>query len=108
MRNHRERERQKQRGEERWTEVRIETSFHLATLMAAMMVSTTKDIASDGGGGGVTSIQKHSAVQVSCSAERRNKTRLSAGSPGRRVHKQNHSMKFERTDHIDHLHSTRV
>lgn len=43
MWNHRERETQRERGEERRTEVRIETSFHLASLMAAMIVSTTKD-----------------------------------------------------------------
>lgn len=42
MWNHRKRVRQRERGEERWTEVRIETSFHLASLMAAMIVSTTK------------------------------------------------------------------
>lgn len=43
MWNHRGRKRQRQSGEERRTEVRRETSFHLATLMAAMIVSTTKD-----------------------------------------------------------------
>lgn len=50
-------QRRNERGEERWTEVRIETSFHLASLMAAMIVCTTKDNDSnrtrggDGGGG---------------------------------------------------------
>lgn len=33
----------RERGRERWTEVRIETSFHLASLMATTIVSTTKD-----------------------------------------------------------------
>lgn len=52
------------------------------------------------GGRDITSIQMHSAVQVSCSADQHNKPRLSSESPGRQLHKQNHSMKFERRDQI--------
>lgn len=43
--------------------------------------------------GGVTSIQMHSAIQVSCSGDQDNKTHLSSETPDRQFHKQNHCMK---------------
>lgn len=46
------------------------------------------------GGGGITSIQMHSAIQVSCSGDQGNKTRLSSETPDRRFHNQNHCMKL--------------
>lgn len=47
------------------------------------------------GGRDITSIQTHSAIQVSCSRDQDNKTCLSSEAPDRQIHKQNHSMKLK-------------